>query len=222
MRSLAVVLALVAACSSKPAPAPPPGADPAAAPVPARRALEPDARPTEVDAGRIDKKDVLEGQAAIEAMNSATPVPESSGEWIVDSRGLGPFTVGGVFSDRVARGAGCVPPGRVALASKVLRWRCGAAFTLEVSDGRLRRITILVREPRTITDEGIGVGSSVEDAIAAHGEARPAPGGGWVLDTLPGIRVITEVDKPGATPDKPGSRIVRLEILGPEALAEED
>jgi hypothetical protein len=218
MRSATLVILALTACAEK-APRPAPvatGKGSAVAEVPA--ATTPDARLIEIDASPIAKTDILEGAAATEAMNQAGAGAPTAGEWIIGPRGLGPFVLGTPFVglEAPALALGCRPP-----LARQATWTCGAPawLALQLADGRLRQINVLGRDARALTDDGVGVGSSSEDAILAHGEPRPAPGGGWVLAALPGVRFVTD-GKP--TADAPGPRVVRIEILGPEALAPED
>lgn len=204
-------------------------------------ALAPDAAPEPEPAGEsIQKANVLEGAAAETAIaqraRDAGPagVPD-------DLPGLRPDGAANLRLDMTRaevataiQGRGLLrrqptEPGQVTVETAVVTERGAPLLRLRVEAGRLVEIEVLTRHPRTVTEEGIGVGSSFEEAIAAHGDARRVTDErtgrprGWVLQGLPGV-LFVPADRNAVTADEPPptARIGRVLVLGPEALAAND
>lgn len=247
-RVLAIAAVLAAACSSAGTPAPPGDAGAKAHPhaVAPAPAAPPVAAPAdEVDAEPITPAQVLSGAAAEEAIAAApppaTPPADVAGDdgdgRGVTSDGVAPFRLGmsraEVIRELTGRGVlkrRKVPAGQPTLEIAVLAGAQGApALQLRVYAGRLVEIAVLAREPGLTTDGGVGVGSTFEAAIDAHGDPRrvederTGEGRGFVLSELPGVLFVpVDAGELAADAPAPAARIGRIVVLGPEALAPND
>jgi hypothetical protein len=250
-RHAAWALALVAAlagCRDR-APAAPAGqapasGTPAAGPRPIARAEVADAAP-EPDGAPIAAADVLEGGAAETAM--AASLAADAGldagvaeiEWVVGSDGLGPLRLGATSAEVAALLPGVrlvparVPAGQPARESATLLEAGRVWLQLGLYAGRLTEITVTARTPRALTSEGLGVDSTFEEAVIAHGTPRAVTAAsgalrGWVLEDLPGVLweatpgVKPVADEDGHEGPPPAARVVRLRILGATTLAADD
>lgn len=208
-----------------------------------------DAASIEIDAEPIWPSDVLTGEAAERAL-AEKALLRGADEVAEDELGAGPayrilptsvgrFRLGMPRAGVVARLAGLgrlrrVPrpkgqPLDLTVEEASVPGLTGAPlFTLRLAWGRLVEITVLSRDRRALTAEGIQVGSSFRDAIDAHGEARQLRGGpadaalGWVLQDLPGV-VLVPADRRALAAElpPPDGVIGRLRVIGPEATAVE-
>jgi hypothetical protein len=187
-----------AACGDK---RPPPEKKPAPAPATVARApaaepkIEPDAEPP------LPPVEVLSGAAAERAIAAepapAAPTAEAS---IIGPSGVGPYRLGLPRNALIALGK----PRITRLGSDPTVERAElAGMTARILAGRLVELTVTGRGPRT--GAGIGVGSTLAEAVEAHGEPRPS-GPGVVLADLPGVIFVVE-----------GGVIARVTIVGPES-----
>jgi hypothetical protein len=240
MRPL-ILLPLVLACGGKAAA--PPRSDAGAAALVAPEASRDGGPIHELDAAPIAPADVLEGRAAQVAMAEARRPDAGAAQTGLRASGAGPFELGMTAAEVLPHLAGQpLRPQRVT-ADQPER-SLGRAFEnglpwieVELVAGRVVAIRVLARSARALSEEGVGVGSSMGEAVVAHGAPRPVVRAGkllgWVLADLPGVLV--ETSPPGAPPpgegareDAPdggvadGARIRVLSVLGPEALADED
>jgi hypothetical protein len=240
-----LVLLLLAACPARgPAGAPDaeaaataaiPPADPGAAPrapsahaaSPALPGGEPDAPPPDP----VQPGDLLTGPAAEQAIGESAPPPPAPVDpdapaFLVSPVAVGPYALG-LPRRAVLRALG---PG-----AKLLRTRTAPGETTEeegglaengapllrvvVVAGRLTEVTVLARDRRAVTAAGIGVGSTFDDALLAHGEPRRVPRG-WVLSALPGV-ILAPADAALLAPEvkapPPTARVGRLIVVGPES-----
>ncbi len=204
----------------------------------------------EPDAAPLRAGDVLEGSAAEAAMAEA--LARDAGSTSSSAAADDPLAIGitndGVAGFRLGLGRAEVvrrlgptvplvrqprpspdaPLAEEALARTVtgLPW-----LRLRLLAGRVIELEVLARDGRALTDEGIGVGSSFEEASLAHGEARAIADEksgrvrGWVLADLPGLLWIAggpPIAGNAETAPPEGARIVRVLVLGAEALAPPD
>jgi hypothetical protein len=209
----------------------------------------------ELDAAPVKKEDVLEGAAAETAIAEAGLAADAGAEAAptgLRSDGVGAFKLGMARAEVVK----LVAPGalvRQPTAPNAPReddayvaGPAGAWLRVHVYAGRVTELDVLARDPRALTDEGIGVGSTFDAAVLAHGEARAVldKAGrvrGWVLADLPGVLWQAA---PGTSPRAPldagdddrdagddatrgpappaGAVVWRIAVLGAEELAQPD
>ncbi len=190
-------LVLVCACADK---KPPPDKKPAPAPAAVVRA--PDAAPA-AEAPReppLPRMEVLSGAAAEKAIAAEAAPPAPVEGLVVGPNGVGPYRLGLPRNAVVALGKPRLT--RVATDPTVERAEL-AGMTARILAGRLVEITVTGRGPRT--DAGIGVGSTLAEAVDAHGEARRW-GPGVVLADLPGVVFVLD-----------GGVVSRVVVVGPES-----
>jgi hypothetical protein len=211
----------------------------------------------EIDAAPIRPGDVLEGSAAETAMAEAlahdagepagpgappsTPADDPLATGLTND-GVAGYRLGLARAEVVKRLGVNVPIVRLPRATPdaplseetLARTAEGMPWLrLRLLAGRVVQLEVLARDGRALTDEGIGVGSTFEEAVLAHGEARAVVDEktnrvrGWVLADLPGLLwVATGVPiapaADGPTPPPEGARVARVLVLGAEALAPPD
>jgi hypothetical protein len=230
------------------------------------RAVVADAAPDETDASPIAPGDVLEGAAAEAAMAEAgagarsdAGVPAggaaAGGDQGLRPDGVGPFRLGQTRAEVAALIAPAIlyrlpsPAGAARSEEARLAGALGPWLRLRVFAGRLVEVEVLSRDGRAMTDEGIGVGATFEDATLAHGEARAVRDSktgkvrGYVLADLPGVLWVPLPGRPAPAPRpvdagdgeegtadgdapnpevRPGALVWRVLVVGPEALAPPD
>ncbi|HKA87343.1 MAG TPA: hypothetical protein VKE22_06730 [Haliangiales bacterium] len=195
------------ACAEKKAPerkaAPAPIAP--IAPIATTAAIRPaDAAPAEsAPEPPLPPMEVLQGAAAEKAIAAEAAPPAASAEGLViGPNGVGPYRLGLPRNALVALGRPRIV--RVATDPTVERAELpGQGIRARVLAGRLVAITVTGPVPRT--EAGIGIGSTLAEAVEAHGEARPS-GAGVVLADLPGVVFVLE-----------DGVVVRVVVVGPES-----
>lgn len=137
----------------------------------------------ELDAEPLGARAMIEGAEA-EAILAAQPAPDAAPGTPttgVHARGAGAFALGAPHATVAAllgsaRLEQTAAPGAPAtLATATLSGADGGPLLeLVIVGGRLAAVHIVARDPRYLTDGGIGPGSTFDEAIRAHGEARDA------------------------------------------------
>ena len=144
--------------------------------------------------------EVLSGAAAERAIAAEPGPPATAGPPVIGPTGVGPYRLGLARGALLALGKARVT--RIGTDPTVERVEV-PGMTLRVLAGRLVAITVTGRTART--DAGIGVGSTLAEAVDAHGEARPS-GAGVVLADLPGVVFVVD-----------GGAVERVVVVGPES-----
>lgn len=221
---------------------------------PPRPATTPvDAAP-EIDAMPLRAQDVLVGPAAEQAIATMPTAPARDG--LADETapgedgadddpphpgirgdGYGPLRLGQSRAE-VARLLG-VPgalhkkrtaPGQPSVEVALLPGELGKVYLeVRVYAGRLESLIVVGADKRAVTDRGIGVGATFEDAMEAHGAPRRvdddrtnAPRG-WVMADLAGVIFVpTDAATLGDEAPTPTDRVARLLIVGSAATAPND
>jgi hypothetical protein len=226
-RRVLQVALLCAACAQRAAPADaPPGREPALAPERAETA-PPDAA-LEEPAAPAPPLEVLSGPAAESVIAETTgarepaAVPPGAPELLITPRGVGRFVLG-MSRREVLTALGrrgrlhklWTPPGEVSVETGTLLSAGAPLLRFRIYGGRLTEITVVARDPRARTDHDIGVGSTFDEAVLAHGDARRS-GPGFVLEDVPGVLFIPATPVAGPTPP-PTTYIGSVRVVGPEA-----
>jgi hypothetical protein len=244
-RVLALALVGLAACRGS-------GGKPGAAPAhdagtvarsASKATIADDGGPIDVDAAPLRAGDVLEGSAAEAAMAEALAkggAPEDPDATGLRLDGVAGFRLGLGRADVIKRLGLAAPlirqprpsPDAPIVEEALARTTSGLPWLrVRLLAGRVVELEVLARDGRALTDEGIGVGSTFEEAVLAHGDARAVVDEktgrvrGWVLADLPGLLwVATGPPLLGKadTPPPEGARVARVLVLGPEALAPPD
>lgn len=202
-----------------------------------------DAAP-EIDAEPIRAPDVLVGPAAeraIAAQKSEDDPDEDAGEaerWQgIRPDGLGPLRLRMSRADvvRILEVPGALhrvpgPASAPIVERALLPGDDGKPYLeVRVSAGRLESLDVIAADRRALTDRGIGVGTTFEDAETAHGPARRVDDAhtgaprGFVLADLPGV-IFVPADATTMHDDAPAAadHIARITIVGPEQTAPSD
>lgn len=244
MRFLLALLLTLAACrGAKPAPLAVSDGGPATLPLPLVSITPIDAAP-EYDAQPIRAADVVVGKDAEKIIAAQTrddvggAGADGEPAWGgIRSDGYGPLRLGQSRAEvlrilgapnalhRVATKAG-----EPTVETALLPGEDGRPYLkVRVYAGRLHSLDLFAPHTRGITDAGIGVGATMEQAVESHGPARRVDDSrtgeplGWVLTDLPGVIWVTAV-KLTADDEAPeaGDRIIRALIVGPEMTSPAD
>jgi hypothetical protein len=193
------------------------------------------------------ERDVLLGDAAEKAMADTSAArhadERTAGEreggpaYLIESTGVGPFRLGMPRAAVIVKLAGVAWLRRVPRAKPqphdptveqaTLPGVAGAPLlSLRLVAGQLVEVSVVAKDRRALTGEGIQVGSTFRQAIDAHGEARVFYHGaadaalGYVLQDLPGVVLVPADPHDLRAETPPLDKVIgRLRVLGPEATA---